>query len=122
MIFLVKLAGILIMALGITIFASPQITQKIFEFCKEGNRLYYSGVIRTVVGIIILILASNSLVPLAAIALGLMLLLSGIVIFAADQDKLKTLLNAFNEMPGLTMRLFGLIAASFGILIYAIFQ
>jgi len=121
MIALIKLIGLLIMVLGLAIFASPQFTQKIFDFFRTGKRIYYAGVIRTLVGLALFICASRSAVPLAAIALGLMFLVSGIVVFAADPEKLKTFLAAYSEMPALVIRLLGLVAASFGILIVSIF-
>jgi uncharacterized protein YjeT (DUF2065 family) len=121
MISLVKLVGLLIMALGLAIFASPSFAQKIFDFIKEGKRIYYAGVIRTAVGLILFLCASQSRVPLTAIALGLMFLVSGIVVFAADPEKLKALIGFYSEMPGLVIRLLGLVAAAFGILIVSIF-
>jgi uncharacterized protein YjeT (DUF2065 family) len=121
MIILVKLVGVLIMALGLTIFASPTITQKIFSFFKEGKNIYYAGVFRVVLGVLLFLTAAKSTVPLAAIALGLMFLVSGIVVFAADTEKLKTFISSFSEMPTLVIRLLGLVATSFGILIFSIF-
>jgi uncharacterized protein YjeT (DUF2065 family) len=121
MILIAKLIGILITIFGLAIFASPQFTQTIFTFFKEGNRLYLAGVVRTFIGLILLLGASRSLVPLAAIALGLMFLMSGIVVFATDLQKLKDFIETYANMPGLVLRLLGMVAASFGILIYAIF-
>lgn len=121
MVIMIKLVGVLFAALGLAIFASPQFTQKIFSFFKEGKRIYYAGVIRTVVGLALFLCASQSLVPLAAIALGLMFLVSGIAVFAADPEKLKTFITSYSDMPGLVIRLLGLVAASFGILIVSIF-
>ncbi len=121
MIILVKLIGVLITIVGLGIFASPQLTQKIFDFIKEGKRIYYAGVARVIVGLLILICASRSMVPIAAIALGLMFLVSGIVIFAADLEKLKAFIGQYAEMPGLVVRLLGLVAASFGLLTFSIF-
>jgi len=121
MIILVKLFGILITLLGLTIFASPEFTKKLFAFFTEGRRIYYAGVVRTVVGLIILISASRCSIPLAAIALGLMFLVSGIAVFAADLEKLKSFITAYSGMSGLIIRLMGLVAAFFGILIFSIF-
>ena len=52
MIFIIKLVGLLIMGLGLAIFASPAFTQKIFAFFKEGKRIYIAGVVRTAVGLL----------------------------------------------------------------------
>lgn len=121
MIILVKLVGVLIMVLGLTIFGYPDITQKIFAFFKEGKRIYYAGVIRTAVGILLFICASRSTVPLAVIAVGLMFLVSGIIVFATDPEKIKGFIVSYSGMPELVIRLLGLVAASFGILIFSIF-
>jgi len=121
MLILVKLIGAIIAAFGLTIFASPTFSRKVFDFFKEGKRLYYAGVIRVAVGIAILFSASRSQVPVAAISLGLMFLVSGIVVFVADVEKMKSFIVSFSEMPQLVVRLLGMVAATFGVLIFSIF-
>ncbi|HOW36537.1 MAG TPA: DUF2065 family protein [Candidatus Omnitrophota bacterium] len=121
MIILVKIVGILIMALGLMIFVSPEFTQKLFAFFKDGKKIYYAGVFRSVVGLILILGSGESLVPLAAIALGLMFLVSGIAVFASDTEKLKAFIESYSQMPALVIRLLGLVATSFGILVFAIF-
>lgn len=121
MILIAKLIGFLIAGLGLAIFASPKVTEKIFHFFMQGKNLYYAGVIRVSAGFILLIAASQSVVPLAAIALGVMFLVSGIVVFAADHEKMRDFVTAYSQMPKLVIRLLGLVAASFGILIFSIF-
>jgi len=116
-----KLLGLLIAGFGTAIFASPQVTQKIFQFFKEDKRIYIAGVVRAFTGVVLLLAASQSVVPVAAIALGIMFLTSGIVIFACDLEKMKTFMAHYSQMPVLVLRLLGLIAASFGILTFSIF-
>src|SRR3989338_10667050 len=69
-----KLLGLLIAGFGTAIFASPQVTQKIFQFFKEDKRIYIAGVVRAFTGVVLLLAASQSVVPVAAIALGIMFL------------------------------------------------
>ena len=121
MVFLAKLVGVLIMGLGFVIFASPAFTQELFHFFRQGKRIYYAGVFRAGVGLVLFLSASQSSVPLAGIALGLMFLVSGIAVFAAEPEKMKSFMEAFSQMPALVIRLFGLVAASFGMLIFSIF-
>ncbi|PIW58272.1 MAG: hypothetical protein COW13_05310 [Candidatus Omnitrophica bacterium CG12_big_fil_rev_8_21_14_0_65_50_5] len=64
---------------------------------------------------------SHSRVPLAAIALGVMFLMSGIIVFASDTEKLKTFISHYAQMPALVIRLLGLVAACFGLLVFSIF-
>lgn len=118
---LAKLIGASITAFGLAIFASPQFTQKVFAFFKQGKRIYLSGVIRIAAGLVLVFAAGQSSVPLAAIALGALFVLSGVIIFAADPDKLKSFLEHYGAMPGLVLRLFGLVAACFGVLVFSIF-
>lgn len=121
MLILIKLVALLMTVFGLSIFASPQFTQRVFQFFKEGNRIYYAGVIRAVVGLFILMSASKSVVPVAATSLGVIFLLSGIVVFAGNLEKMKAFLEHYSQMPTLVVRLLGLIAATFGILVFSIF-
>ncbi|HNV85332.1 MAG TPA: hypothetical protein PKL97_00020 [Candidatus Omnitrophota bacterium] len=121
MLILVKLIGVVIAAFGLAIFISPAFTQKVFSFFKEGKRIYYAGVIRVVLGVIILTAASRSQVPLAAIALGLLFLMSGIIVFMCEEEKIKALLSHYSEMPPLVVRFLGIVPATFGVLVFSIF-
>lgn len=121
MILLAKSFGFMIAAFGLVIFASPSFTGKIFAFFKEGKRLYLAGAVRLAAGLVLLLAASQSAVPIAAVALGVMFLVSGIVVFAADMEKLKAFMESYSRMPGLVLRLLGLAAACFGVLIISIF-
>ncbi len=121
MIFLAKLIGVIITLFGLTVFATPKITEKVFAFFMEGKNLYLAGVIRIVTGVVILLAMSGSLVPTAAFSLGAMLLVSGALIFVIGVEKMKAFIAHYKQMPTLVIRLFGLIAATFGILIFSIF-
>ncbi|MFA5167189.1 MAG: hypothetical protein WC530_01515 [Candidatus Omnitrophota bacterium] len=120
LILLAKLIGLVVAGFGLTIFASPKFTQKVFAFIKEGRRIYWGGVIRCLVGLVLLIIASKSVLPVATVAVGLILLLSGIMVFACDLEKLRGFLAHYSELPVLVIRLLGLVAACFGILIFSI--
>ena len=120
MIVLVKLIGVIVALFGLTIFSAPQLSAKIFEFIKEGKRIYAAGVIRVCIGLLLMIAAHHSRIPVASVALGILFLISGIIVFAADLDKLKGILSHYQDLPVLILRLLGLIAVSFGLLIYAV--
>jgi len=117
---LAKSIGLLVAAFGLTLFAMPQFIHKVFDFFKEGKRLYWAGVFRSLVGLVLLLEASQSAVPAATVSLGVLFLLSGIIVFACDAEKLKAFLAQYSEMPVLVLRLLGLVAACFGILIFAV--
>ena len=120
MLILAKLVGLLVAVLGLAIFALPQFLQKVFDFLKEGKRIYWAGVGRSLVGLILLIGAPQSVLPVATVSVGVMFLLSGIIVFACDLEKLKSFLTHYSELPVLVIRLLGLVTACFGILIFSI--
>ncbi|MFH1799758.1 MAG: hypothetical protein ABH891_02760 [Candidatus Omnitrophota bacterium] len=120
LVFLAKLIGLAVAGFGLTIFVSPKFVQKVFNFIKEGKRIYWAGVFRCLVGFLLLLIASKSAVPVATVSVGAVFLLSGIIVFACDLEKLKNFLVHYSEMPVLVIRLLGLVAASFGILIFSI--
>ena len=117
---LAKLIGLLVAAFGLTIFVSPQFTQKVFNFFREGKRIYWAGVIRTVAGLVLLLASGQSPIPVAVMAVGVLFLLSGIIVFLCDLERLKSFLVHYSEMPALILRLLGLVGACFGILIFSI--
>lgn len=121
MVILAKGIGFLIGIAGLAIFFFPPLTQKLFHFFRKDKNIYWAGFIRLAAGLVLLFAASQSLVPVAAVALGILFLVSGIIIFVADAEKMKSFIAAYSAMPELVIRLFGLIAASFGILTYSIF-
>ena len=120
LVILAKLIGLVVAGVGLTIFASPAFTQKVFAFVKEGKRIYLAGVARCLVGLILLLIASQSVLPVATVAVGVILLLSGIIVFACDLEKLKNFITHYSELPVLVLRLIGLAAACFGILIFSV--
>lgn len=121
MLIIVKLTGVVIAGFGLAIFSSPEFSHKVFNFFKEGKRIYYAGVVRAILGLLILFEASASRVPIAAISLGLMFLVSGIAVFASDIEKIKIFIQHYSEMPPMVIRLLGLVAATFGMLVFSIF-
>ena len=120
LVLLAKLIGLVVAGFGLTIFASPKFTQKVFAFIKEGRRIYWAGVIRCLVGLILLFIAPTSVLPVATVLVGVILLLSGIIVFACDLEKLRSFLAHYSELPVLVIRLLGLVAACCGILIFSV--
>lgn len=116
-----KAFGIAISVLGLAIFAAPVVADRLFAFFQRGRWLYLAGVIRLTVGGVLLAAASASTVPLAAIALGTLFVTSGVIVFVLNPSKARDFIAAYRNMPGIVIRLLGLVAATFGILIYSIF-
>ncbi len=121
MIAIIKLLAVVMAGLGLTIVVSPNVTRKIFDFMSQGKRIYYAGFLRLFVGILLLLSSSKSAIPMAAAALGVLFLTSGIIIFAVDIEKVKGFMEHYAGMPALAVRLLGLVAVSFGLLTFSLF-
>ena len=120
LVFLAKLIGLVVAGFGLTIFISPKFTQKIFDFIQKGKRIYWGGVVRCLVGFILLLSAPASMLPVVTMLVGMILLLSGIIVFACDLEKMKSFITHYSELPVLVLRLLGLVAACFGILVFSV--
>jgi hypothetical protein len=120
MLILAKLIGLLVATFGLTLFVLPRFTEKVFDFMKEGKRLYWAGVVRSLIGLILLMGAPQSALPVATVSVGVIFLLSGIIVFACDLEKLKGFFAHYIELSAVVTRLLGLVVACFGILIFSI--
>ncbi len=118
---LAQAVGLLIAACGLAILIQPQLTHKVFEFIKQGHRIYIAGVVRVCVGLVLFLSSSGSDIPMAANMLGAIFLLSGVIVFVSDLEKLKAFMAKYNELPEVTLRLLGLLAAAFGLLTFSLF-
>jgi uncharacterized protein YjeT (DUF2065 family) len=121
MLILIKLIGIMIAGAGLTLFAAPQMLRKVVDYIAVGKRFYWAGVIRSAIGLLLFLASTQSTIPLAALCVGMIFLLSGLIAFACDLEKTKTWMASSAEMPVLIIRLLGLLGSSFGVLILSIF-
>lgn len=121
MVLLIKLIGLLILAMGLAICASPAFMKKISDFFFQGKNIYYAGAIRAAAGGFLLLGASQSKLPLAAAVLGILFLLSAAVIFVTGAENMKNFIRQYLTLPQPAIRILGLVAACFGLLILVIF-
>ena len=121
MLIAIKIIGILIIAEGLAFIARPDFVKTIIAFFKKGNRLYIGGVVRLAFAIIFLLGASETKHKgIIIIALGILILIGGILNFSMKLEKQKHLLEWFENKPLIFCRLMGLIALLFGsLIIYA---
>ena len=118
MTFLVKIIGILIAGLGIAMIVYPSWLKKVTAFWKQGNNIYYAGVIRIAVGILILMAASTANSPMAAVALGLLFLASGSIIFLIGVEQDHKLLDFWDAQPEMVLRVMSVFPIIMGALIF----
>ncbi|MDD5455344.1 MAG: hypothetical protein PHW62_07630 [Candidatus Ratteibacteria bacterium] len=117
MLILVRLIGILIAVFGIALVLSPKTFKKVMTYFKEGNRIYWAGIIRIVFGGILLIASPHCRWTAFIVIVGILFLLAGGVIFVLGLKKSKDILDICEKKLGAMMPLAGLIPVTLGILI-----
>ncbi len=121
MLVLVKLFGIVIVAMGSIFTFNPQALKQVFSFWQQGNRVYLVGVLRILIGIVLLMAASQCRLIWVVVTLGLLVLIKGVLIFILGIEKIKSMLNWWGQRPLGILRLMGLIALSIGaLLLYSV--
>jgi uncharacterized protein YjeT (DUF2065 family) len=115
-----KGVGVLIVGIGIVHFVYPDVIKRLFVWFKHGRRAYAIGFFRILIASVLLLAAAQCRLPAAAIALGILILLSGILVFIVRAEKLTSLFQWWQEQPDRVLRLIALITIAFGMLIFYI--
>ncbi|MBI4431266.1 MAG: hypothetical protein HY587_06115 [Candidatus Omnitrophica bacterium] len=120
MIILAKSFGILIAVLGLIFLVYPDRAKKMMDFWKEGNRIYGAGAIRLAIGVILLFASPQAAQPFTAAVLGVLILVTGVVIFVMGLEEVKKQIAFWESQPILVRRIMGVFVTLFGILIISI--
>ena len=117
MLIIVRIFGTLVVVLGIIMVFNPDFMRQFMRFLKQGNRIYGIGVFRILFGILFLLAASEARLVGVMIALGILALIGGTLIFLLGRDKVRSILDWWDRRPQLVLRLWGLLAVAIGSLI-----
>ena len=115
--FAVRIIAIVFILLGVLYLAKPELVKRILEFFKQGKRIYIVGVIRLILAVVFLLAAQQCNVPWAIGVFGILLLVSGVMIFIIGDQKLKAWLQWWQKQSLLLLRVLSLLAIAFGLLI-----
>ena len=115
--FTVRIIAIVFILLGILYLAKPELVKRILEFFKQGKRIYIAGVIRLILAVVFLLAAQQCKVPWAIGVFGILLLVSGVMIFIIGAQKLKSWLEWWQKQSLLLLRALSLVTIAFGLLI-----
>ena len=120
MILLIKLLGIAILVLGVTYLLSPDTMKQYAAFWTRGKRMHTGAALSTLIGIILLLAASQCAVSWIIALFGIMSIIKGIVLFVLGPEKAKARLTRWAEKPIAVLRMFAVLAIIIGaLLIYA---
>ena len=111
------IVGLIILLLGVAILIKPQVSKKLFNFIAKGKRIYLVGILRIVLGVLFLIGALSCSIPWLIILIGILCCASGLTIFIMKFERLKAIMNWFDQKPPSFARLMGILALLIGAII-----
>jgi len=114
---LVRLVGMILVAIGIVFLLSPKRMRQWMVFCEKGLRPYMMGTLRILVGILFLLAAPRSRVVWVIVTMGILALLGGITIFILGLERVKSMLRWWQGKSLPVLRLIALLAIALGMLI-----
>lgn len=110
--------GLLIVLEGILFLINPELLKKMINFFIKGKLIYIGGVIRVILAILFLTIASKTSHPWITVIFGIVFIIGAIVIFAVDLEKLKTMLRWWLKQPDSMIRIVGTMALIIGLIIF----
>lgn len=117
MIIFVKSIGIVVTGLGIAFLLNHKMLKQCMYFCEQGKRLYYAGMLRIILGIILLAGSGYCRLTGVIATIGVLVLVSGILIFVLGLEKVKAMLRWWQAKPHFILRIMALIATVIGVLL-----
>lgn len=119
--YVIKAIGILFVVLGVLFAAMPALMNRFIEFAKVGKRCYIGGVVRIVIGVLLLIGSLQVSVFWIPVIIGSLITLSGIAIFLLGHQRIHAVMDWIAGLPEGKRRIGPIIAGIFGVLIiYAV--
>ena len=121
MLILVRLIGIVIIGAGIVFLLNPKMYKQYIAFWEKGKRLYSGGILSILVGVILLLAASQCRLVGVIVTLGIITLAKGIFIFVLGTERMKSMLKWWQERTLLVLRFLAPIAIAIGaLLVYSV--
>jgi len=117
MVALVKFLGIFIACFGAAYFINPGMIKQYMAFWKKGKRLYMGGALSLLIGIILLLAASQCRWRGLIVAFGILSVAKGIWLVITPPEKLISMLDWWAKRPITFLRVHALFAVIIGVLL-----
>ncbi len=114
---LIKSLGILFVLIGIVYLLKPDVLNLLIEFFKKGKRIYIAGIVRLALAVLFLVAARQCRHFWVIFVFGIILLLSGLLIFVLGPKKLRTILEWYQKQSVTLYRVIAVIAVVIGAVI-----
>ena len=113
----IKSLGMLFTLMGIAYLLMPDIIKTLMGFFKKGKRIYFAGLLRFALAVVFLVAARECRYPWVIFASGIIFLIGGLLIFMLGPEKIRRILDWYEQQPGLIFRVIALIVLAFGVII-----
>lgn len=118
--YIITSIGVLIMVIGVLFAAIPSLARKFIEFAKVGKHIYIGGVVRIVLGTLLVWTSPVASFMWIPFILGALMILSGIAIFVFRKSRIHAYLDWWYAKPDKILRIPFIVAAVLGaLLIYS---
>jgi hypothetical protein len=117
MAWLVKLLGIVMVAMGAVYLVKPSMMKKYIKFWIKKNNIYFGAVLSLLFGIIFLLAASQCQVGWFIILMGIVSVVKAILLFVWGKKKAAIIADKIIHGTPTTLRTFAFVALGIGIAI-----
>ena len=116
----VKIIGIVFVFIAVVYLLRPDILKYLMDFFMKGRRIYFAGLLRFVLAVVFFLGANDCRIPWVIITLGILFIISGVLVFTLGLERLKAMLEWYQNQPSILLRFIALIALAVGaIIIYS---
>lgn len=120
MVWLIKLFGLLMVAMGAIYLVKPAVMKNVMKFWTKGKRLYLGGFLSFLLGIIFLFSAARCALPWYVVIIGIIALVKGVLSFVLGKKKVTQIVDKWTHSPVSTLRVLAIIVIVLGaLLVYA---
>lgn len=113
----IKIIGIVFVAIAVVYILKPGVMSRLIDFFKKGNRLYVAAPIRLGLAIVFLLGARECSRFWVIFAFGILLLLSGILVLVLGPNRLRPMIEWWQKQPAVFLRAMALIVLALGVVI-----
>jgi len=113
----IKIIGIVFVLIAIVYLLKPDLMKLMMGFFKKGKRLYWAAVIRFALAVVFLLAAWQCNIKWVIAAFGVLFIISGLLIFILGLEKIKEMLQWYENKPLLLLRIISLILLAMGVII-----
>ena len=114
---IVLLIGVLIAGIGIAILSSPARLRRLLHWFLESKNLYAVAAIRVIAGVLFILAAPETRLPMLIQVLGILFILAGVAIPLLGTERVDRLAGWWLARSDSILRLWALVTIAFGGLI-----